>query len=67
MSVGTGGSSGIGKAVAIELAKAGAEVVVNYTRGENKAREVVAEIEKNGGRAYAHQADRRICYLFSDF
>lgn len=53
----TGGSSGIGKAVAIELAKAGAEVVVNYTRGEDKAREVVAEIEKNGGRAYAHQAD----------
>lgn len=53
----TGGSSGIGKAVAIELAKAGAHVVVNYTRGEDKAREVVAEIEKNGGRAYAHQAD----------
>ena len=53
----TGGSSGIGKAVAIELAKAGAEVVVNYTHGENKAREVVAEIEKNGGRAYAHRAD----------
>ncbi len=53
----TGGSSGIGKAVAIELAKAGAHVVVNYTRGKDKAREVVAEIEKNGGRAYAHQAD----------
>ena len=53
----TGGSSGIGKAVAIELAKAGADVVVNYARGEDKAREVVAEIEKNGGRAYAHRAD----------
>ena len=53
----TGGSSGIGKAVAIELAKAGAEVVVNYARGGDKAKEVVAEIEKNGGRAYAHQAD----------
>jgi glucose 1-dehydrogenase len=53
----TGGSSGIGKAVAIELAKAGADVVVNYTRGEDKAGEVVADIEKNGGRAYAHRAD----------
>jgi glucose 1-dehydrogenase len=53
----TGGSSGIGKAVAIELARAGADVVVNYARGEDKAREVVTEIEKNGGRAYAHRAD----------
>jgi glucose 1-dehydrogenase len=53
----TGGSSGIGKAVAIELSKAVADVVVNYARGEDKAKEVVAEIEKNGGRAYAHQAD----------
>ena len=32
-------------------------MVVNYTRGEDKAREVVAEIEKNGGRAYVHRAD----------
>lgn len=53
----TGSSSGIGKAVAIELARAGAEVVVNFARGGDKAKEVVAEIEKNGGRAYAHQAD----------
>lgn len=53
----TGGSSGIGKAVAIELAKAGADVVVNYARGEDKAEEVVAVIKKNGGNAYAHQAD----------
>jgi len=53
----TGGSSGIGKAVAIELGKAGADVVVNYVRGEDQAREVVAEIEKSGSRALAHQAD----------
>lgn len=53
----TGSSSGIGKAVAIELGKAGADVVVNYVRGEDQAREVVAEIEKSGSRALAHQAD----------
>ena len=53
----TGASSGIGKAVAIELGKAGADVVVNYVRGEDQAHEVVAEIEKSGSRAFAHQAD----------
>jgi len=53
----TGGNSGIGKAVAIELGKAGAEVVVNYVHGEDQAREVVVEIEKSGSRAFAHQAD----------
>lgn len=53
----TGSSSGIGKAVAIELGKAGADVVVNYVRGEDQAREVVAEIEKSGSRGIAHQAD----------
>ena len=53
----TGGNSGIGRAVAIELGKAGADVVVNYMRGEVQAREVVAEIEKCGSRAFAHQAD----------
>ncbi len=53
----TGGNSGIGKAVAIELGNAGADVVVNYVRGEDQAREVVAEIEKSGSRAFAHQTD----------
>jgi glucose 1-dehydrogenase len=53
----TGGSSGIGKAVAIELGKAGADVVVNYVHGEGQAREVVEEISACGSRAYAHQAD----------
>ena len=53
----TGGSSGIGKAVAIELGKAGADVVVNYVRGEDQAQEVVAEIEKSESRAFAYQAD----------
>ena len=53
----TGASSGIGKAVAIALGKAGADVVVNYVRGEDKAQEVVAEIEKCGSRAITCKAD----------
>jgi glucose 1-dehydrogenase len=53
----TGASSGIGKAVAIELGKAGAEVMVNYASSEAPAQEVVAEIEKSGSRAFVYQAD----------
>ena len=53
----TGGASGIGRAVAIALGRAGADVVVNYVRGEDQANEVAAEINKCGSRAYAHQAD----------
>ena len=53
----TGANSGIGKAVAIGLGQAGADVVVNYVRGEDQAREVVAEIEKSGSRAFAQPAD----------
>ena len=53
----TGGSSGIGRAVALALGRAGAAVVVNYNRGEEQAQEVVDEIVKNGGEAFAYQAD----------
>jgi glucose 1-dehydrogenase len=53
----TGASSGIGKAVAIALGMAGADVVVNYRRGAQQAEEVVEEIRRNGNHAYAHQAD----------
>ena len=53
----TGASSGIGKSVAIELGKAGADVVVNYKGGADEANEVAAEIGKYGSRVYAHQAD----------
>jgi len=53
----TGASRGIGRAVAIELAAAGAEVVVNYARSPEAAAAVVASIEERGGRAYALQAD----------
>jgi glucose 1-dehydrogenase len=53
----TGSASGIGRAVAIALGKAGADVVVNYRGGADQAKEVAAEITECGSRAYAHQAD----------
>ena len=53
----TGGSSGIGAAVAIALAAAGAKVGVNYSRSSKGAEAVVDEIKQNGGDAIAIQAD----------
>ncbi|MET7494566.1 SDR family oxidoreductase [Streptomyces sp900116325] len=53
----TGANSGIGKATAVALGRAGADVVVNYVVGEDEAEKVVAEIKAFGVRAYAHQAD----------
>jgi glucose 1-dehydrogenase len=53
----TGASSGIGRAVAIALAQAGADVLVNYLSGDDAAQRVVGEITKAGARAFAHKAD----------
>ena len=53
----TGGSSGIGAAIARELGRAGANVVVNYRSSEDGALEVVSAIEKAGGKAVAVGAD----------
>ena len=53
----TGASSGIGRAVAVALGEAGADVVVNYVGGRDSAALVAEEIRSNGTRAYAHQAD----------
>ncbi len=53
----TGANSGIGKAVALALGAAGADVVVNYHSGAEAAAEVVAAIEQSGSQAFAHQAD----------
>lgn len=53
----TGGSRGIGRAVALAAAGRGAAVAVNYRSGEAEARKVVEEIEGNGGRAIAVQGD----------
>lgn len=53
----TGGSRGIGKAIALELASQGANIVVNYTRNAEMADAVVREIETFGVKALAVQAD----------
>ncbi len=53
----TGANSGIGRAVAIALGEAGADVVVNYRSGEDAAQEVVDKIKQFGSNAIAHQAD----------
>jgi len=55
----TGGSRGIGAATAILLAKAGANVVVNYHSSEKDAFNVVAEVEAEGRKGIAVQADVR--------
>jgi glucose 1-dehydrogenase len=53
----TGANSGIGRAVAVALGQAGADVVVNYVAGEDAAEQVVGEIRKFGSTAYAQKAD----------
>lgn len=53
----TGANSGIGQAAAIALGQAGADVVVNYVTGEDRAQAVVEAISRSHGRAYAHKAD----------
>lgn len=53
----TGGSRGIGRAISLALASCGASVAVNYRQRENQAADVVAEIERLGGRALAVRAD----------
>jgi glucose 1-dehydrogenase len=53
----TGANSGIGKATAIGLARAGADVVINYVTNPEAAEEVAHEIAGFGGRAITIQAD----------
>jgi glucose 1-dehydrogenase len=53
----TGANSGIGKGIAIALAQAGADVVVNYYNGDDAAQEVVDKASCSGSRVYAHRAD----------
>jgi 3-oxoacyl-[acyl-carrier protein] reductase len=53
----TGASRGLGQAIALQLAKDGAQVVVNYVTSADKAGEVVAAIKAAGGKASAMKAD----------
>jgi glucose 1-dehydrogenase len=53
----TGANSGIGKGIAIALAHAGADVVVNFVANAEAAQQVVEEASRSGSRVYAHQAD----------
>lgn len=53
----TGGSRGIGRAIALDFAKSGANVVVNYNRNAEKAEDVVKEIEAIGPKGLAVQCN----------
>src|SRR5712671_1195097 len=53
----TGGSRGIGAAIAKRLATDGAKVAITYSKGADAAASVVKEIEREGGKAIAIQAD----------
>lgn len=53
----TGGSRGIGKAIALSLAKAGARVALTYLQQEGMARDVVAALKNSGGEAIALQME----------
>ena len=53
----TGASRGIGKEIALELSKLGAEVFINYSSSDEKAEEVVNTIKNNGGKAHKLKFD----------
>lgn len=53
----TGASKGIGASIALQLAKEGASVVVNYSTSKEGAQKIVSEINQNGGKAVAIQAN----------
>ncbi|MDH5793445.1 MAG: 3-oxoacyl-ACP reductase FabG [Candidatus Bathyarchaeota archaeon] len=53
----TGSSRGIGRSIALAFAEEGADVVINYIRSEDKAREVVSKINSMGRKSIAVRAD----------
>jgi 3-oxoacyl-[acyl-carrier protein] reductase len=53
----TGSAVGVGRSVAVQLAKRGANVVVNYSRSEAEAKETAVEVERLGAKALLVQAD----------
>ncbi|PHR93764.1 MAG: short-chain dehydrogenase [Robiginitomaculum sp.] len=63
----TGGSRGLGRNTALHLAKKGVDVVLTYHSQKKSADDVVAEIEKQGGRAVALQLDTGDASTFLSF
>lgn len=55
----TGATRGIGKAIALELAKQGAIIIFTYLKNDDLAKELVFDIEKLGSKAYSHKIDVR--------
>lgn len=53
----TGGSRGIGRAIALELAKEGANIAITYINNEGRAKEVIDEVEEYGVKGIAVKAD----------
>lgn len=53
----TGGSLGIGASIALELARTGCDVAINYRKHDDEAKKIVAEIEKMGHKGLAVKAD----------
>ena len=53
----TGAAKGIGKASALELAKLGANVIINYNSSHDEAQKTVSEIKKLGVKSISIQAD----------
>jgi NAD(P)-dependent dehydrogenase (short-subunit alcohol dehydrogenase family) len=63
----TGGSRGLGRNMAIAIAKKGIDVVITYNSNKEAADEVVSEIESLGQKAVAFQLDTRNVKLFDGF
>lgn len=63
----TGGSRGVGKSAAINVAKRGAGVILTYNSHPEEAARVVSEIKKNGGKAVAFKLDVSKTSSFGDF
>src|SRR5574340_445417 len=53
----TGACRGIGRAIALKFGSVKSRVVVNYHTGETEAQAVASEIQRQGGEAFAYQAD----------
>src|SRR5579862_8648420 len=62
----TGGSRGIGRATAIALAQAGADVAVNYVRHEAEARSAAEEVGKTGRRCITIRGDVSLAQTATD-